>query len=254
VPEVQRDRVRIHYEIHGNGVPVVLLHGMGGSFEAGWQARGWVEPLTAAGCRVVGIDARGCGRSSRVEEPALLQGRPYVSDVLAVMDAEGVAGAHLIGYSMGAGHALGIALAAPQRVRSLVLGGLGGIALAMAGLYHEDARRTRERLVRAASMLGGLFAERDPYAPRYAAAYFEAIARDPLAAGALEQLAVPALLVVGDGDTAQGDFAALTVTQMLERRIPGARRLVLTGVNHGSCVRDTRFKAAVRQFLQEQEG
>ena len=253
MPEIDAGGVRLHFEAEGSGAPVLLLHGMGGSYATGWAATGWTTLLTGAGYRAIGLDARGCRHSSPIDEPELLRERPYIADVTRLLDALDVERAHVVGYSMGAGHALGLALAAPGRLRSITLGGLGGIALAMAGLFMESAAHSRERLVRSAALIGDRAAQRGASAPHYTAACFEALARDPLAAGALEQIALPALIVVGDGDTAQGDFAALAVTAMLERRIRRARRLVLNGVNHLTCVSDPRFKQAVLDFLAGQE-
>src|SRR5262249_10933373 len=136
MPDVTaHDGVRIHYEVEGAGTPVVLLHGMGGSYQSGWRERGWPEALVAAGYRVSGVDGRSCGESEHVGRAALLRNGPAVRDVGRVLDEVGVERAHVVGYSMGAGHALRLALTTPERLISAVLGGLGGIALAMAGLF-----------------------------------------------------------------------------------------------------------------------
>jgi non-heme chloroperoxidase len=139
MPDVLSDEVRIHYDVEGDGEPVVLLHGMGSSYATGWAERGWTAALTGAGFRVIGVDARGHGLSQEIEEPRLLRNGPCVGDLARVLDACGVERAHLAGYSLGAGQALRMAIERPERVCSLVLGGLGGIALAAAGLYHRSA-------------------------------------------------------------------------------------------------------------------
>jgi len=94
---VDHDGARIWYASYGAGSPVVLLHGgLGHSGNWGYQ----VPDLVAAGHRVVVIDSRGHGRSSR-------DARPYsydlmATDVLAVLDHAGVARAALVGWSDGA--------------------------------------------------------------------------------------------------------------------------------------------------------
>jgi len=105
------DGARIWYATYGSGPPVILLHGgLGHSGNWGYQ----VPALLGAGYRVIAIDSRGHGRSTR-------DARPYTyelmaSDVLAVMDALHLEKAALVGWSDGACIALVLAMRAPQRV------------------------------------------------------------------------------------------------------------------------------------------
>lgn len=247
-----RDGTRIHYETTGDGSPVLLLHGMGGSYRTGWVERGWSDLLVANGFRVIGVDARGCGESSSIDEPKSLQDRVFLSDIISVLDAAGATSVHAIGYSMGAGHALRLGLSHPERVRSLTLGGLGGIALAMAGFYHRSEANTRRFLQNGQVALERQASARPGLSARYVTAYFEALQQDALSEGDLELLTNPTLFCVGEGDTLQGDFAALTVTDVLSQRIPGARRIVFPGYDHGTLVAAPEFKATVLDFLSEQ--
>ncbi len=108
---VDHDGARIWYASYGAGPPAILLHGgLGHSGNWGYQ----VPDLVAAGYRVVVIDSRGHGRSTR-------DGRPFsydlmATDVLAVMDRAGVERAALVGWSDGAIIALILADKAPERV------------------------------------------------------------------------------------------------------------------------------------------
>ncbi len=108
---VDHDHARIWYASYGAGPPVILLHGgLGHSGNWGYQ----VPDLIAAGHRVVVIDSRGHGRSTR-------DGRPFsydlmATDVLAVMDRAGIERAALVGWSDGAIIALILADKAPERV------------------------------------------------------------------------------------------------------------------------------------------
>lgn len=245
MPHVVSDGLKIRYVVDGTGdATVLLLHGAGAGY-AMWERTGWPEVLTEAGYRVVGIDARGCGESDIVTEPRQLSCPYFVSDVSAVLDDCGVDRAHVFGYSMGAGQTLRLGIERPDRVRSMVLGGLGGIALANSGHYLTTAAHARERLVRSREML-----TRQPLRRDYFELYFEALARDPLTEPAFESIATPTVVVVGEGDTAQGEFAAFEVTKMLERRIPGSRRVVVDGVDHMTCIGDERCKKAVLEFLE----
>ncbi|TCK20386.1 alpha/beta fold hydrolase [Pseudonocardia endophytica] len=114
------DGVRICFETFGDdGDPaVLLLSGMGQTMDA-WEP-GFCERLAAEGRYVVRFDHRDAGRSASSPVGAPDYGVPELDgDPLRVLDALGVAAAHLVGLSMGAGIALTIAVSHPDRVRSL---------------------------------------------------------------------------------------------------------------------------------------
>src|SRR5882757_9694890 len=108
---VDHDGARIWYAAYGSGPPVILLHGgLGHSGNWGHQ----VPVLVAAGHRVVVIDSRGHGRSTRHSRPYMYE--LMASDVLAVMDALQVEKAAVMGWSDGACTALILAMQAPARI------------------------------------------------------------------------------------------------------------------------------------------
>lgn len=248
------ENISINFALEGSGgSPVLLLHGMGGSYQAGWVERGWPDALLRAGFSVIGMDSRGTGRSTPLEDPAAFRDGAFLGDITAVLDAAGAPRAHIVGYSMGAGHALRYGLANPGRVKSLTLGGLGGIALAMAGIYHRSAANTRRSLQDGRALVEVALRGRSDSLGRYAAGYFEALQQDALEPGALESLSVPVLLCVGEGDTRQGDFAAFAVTQTLCERIRGARRVVFPGRDHATLVPDESFQQTTIDFLSQHD-
>jgi len=115
VPEkegyVENDGARIWYATYGSGSPVFLLHGgLGHSGNWGYQ----VPALVAHGYRVLVIDSRGHGRSTRDESPYTYE--LMGSDVLAVMDTLNLERAALVGWSDGACTALILAAHHPLRV------------------------------------------------------------------------------------------------------------------------------------------
>ena len=111
---IDRDGARLWHATVGDGPPVVLLHGgLGHSGNWGHQ----VPALVAAGRKVVLIDTRGHGRSTR-------DGRPFhyaqlAADLRAVLDALAIERAPLVGWSDGACTALLLAREAPERVASV---------------------------------------------------------------------------------------------------------------------------------------
>ena len=116
MPSVEARGAEIYYETVGDGDPLVLVMGLGA------DSRGWAmqqAPLSEQH-RLVLIDNRGVGKSSIPSEPFTT--KEMAADVLAVMDAESIARAHVLGVSLGGAIAQELALAAPDRLRSLVLG------------------------------------------------------------------------------------------------------------------------------------
>jgi pimeloyl-ACP methyl ester carboxylesterase len=121
---VVRDGVRIHWMEAGDGVPVVLLHGYTSCNEAGWFSNGVAKEL-ARDHRVIGIDARGHGRSEKPHDPAKYPGDAMAADVIEVLDHLGVAKAHFHGYSMGGGIVAHLMARHPDRFISASFGGSG---------------------------------------------------------------------------------------------------------------------------------
>jgi pimeloyl-ACP methyl ester carboxylesterase len=117
---VNNDGVEIHYEVEGSGPPVLLMHGMGGSIN-NWVAAGYVEALRDK-LRLILVDSRGFGESSKPQTPADYTREAKVSDVVAVLDDLGLEKAHYWGYSMGASNGWAMGMLRPDRVDSLVLG------------------------------------------------------------------------------------------------------------------------------------
>jgi len=107
---VEHEGARIWYTTYGSGLPVILLHGgLGHSGNWGHQ----IPALVRGGYRVILIDSRGHGRSTRDARPFLYE--LMASDVLAVMDSLQLRKAGLVGWSDGAVIALILAMHAPGR-------------------------------------------------------------------------------------------------------------------------------------------
>jgi len=125
MPQLSHDGVEIAFFDQGEGEPIVLVHGFASTKEVNWIAPGWVPTLTGAGRRVIALDNRGHGASGKLYDPAAYHSAVMAEDVRALIDHLGLSRADVMGYSMGARISAFLALAHPDRVRSVVLGGLG---------------------------------------------------------------------------------------------------------------------------------
>jgi pimeloyl-ACP methyl ester carboxylesterase len=136
----RNDQIEIAYLDEGEGDPIVLIHGFASTAAINWVHPGWVTTLTKARRRVIALDNRGHGASSKPYDPAAYHSATMAEDVRALLDHLGIARADVMGYSMGARIASYLALSHPDRVRSLILGGLGSRLVDGAGLPTFGAR------------------------------------------------------------------------------------------------------------------
>src|SRR5262249_6529459 len=121
----QHDRVEIAYLDEGEGDPIVLVHGFASTKEVNWVQPGWVSGLNRTGRRVVALDNRGHGASSKLYDPTAYHSTTMADDVRALLDHLQIARADIMGYSMGARITAFLAVEHAERVRSAILGGLG---------------------------------------------------------------------------------------------------------------------------------
>jgi pimeloyl-ACP methyl ester carboxylesterase len=110
------DGVELYVEVHGDGDPVLLLHGWP---DSGLLWRDQVPRLAAAGFRVIVPDLRGFGRSGRPEGRDAYKLARSVADVATVLDAAGAPAAHVVGHDWGAALAWTVAMFLPDRVQTL---------------------------------------------------------------------------------------------------------------------------------------
>jgi len=251
LPYFLSEGMRIHYNVEGKGIPFVIPSY---DYEGRREGLGLTDDLIKAGYQVIGFDFRGSGQSQPATDPSQLRAGYAVRDCVALLDSLGVKEkAYFMGYSQGSGHSLCMALTHPERVRGLVLGGTGVGALSMAGLFFKSALLTRQRLVPWGENLTRNAKSVGEKQVKYWETYVEALQQDALEYGNLEAVTVPTIILVGDGDSTT-DSAAFYVTQMLEKRLPNAWRIVIEGTNHMTCAADPRFKEAVLAFLKQQSG
>jgi pimeloyl-ACP methyl ester carboxylesterase/predicted glycosyltransferase len=132
VGHVERDGVRVLYEVHGEGEPTLLLLPTWSIIHSRhWKAQ---VPYLARHFRVVTFDGRGNGGSDRPKDPEAYREEEFAADALAVMDATGTERAILVSLSLGSVRALLLAANHPERVSGSVF---IGPSLAIAPLLPE---------------------------------------------------------------------------------------------------------------------
>jgi pimeloyl-ACP methyl ester carboxylesterase len=121
MPFADNGGVRIHYEVEGQGPPLVLHHGF--AMDLGqWRLTGYVDALRPD-YRLILMDPRGHGASDKPHDAQAYRKRLTAADVIAVLDTLGVEKAHFFGYSMGGVIGFAVARFAPERLASLIVGG-----------------------------------------------------------------------------------------------------------------------------------
>lgn len=225
---------------------VILVHGFGSSHMVNWVNTQWTKTLTHAGYRVVALDNRGHGQSEKLYDPAAYSSQVMAEDVRRLMDHLDIPRAFVMGYSMGARISAHLALAHPQRLKALLLGGLGihlvegvglplGIADAMEAPSLDVLTDPMQRMFRA-------FADATKSDLKALAACIRG-SRQVLSVAEVGSIAVPTLVSVGTKDDVAGSGPELAAL------IPGAESFSIEGRDHNLAVGDKSHKRAVLDFL-----
>src|SRR6202167_4895094 len=125
MPQFTHGEVEIAYLDEGEGEPIVLVHGFASNKEVNWIYPAWVSALRRAGRRVIALDNRGHGASTKLYDPAAYHSALMADDVRALLDHIGLPRADVMGYSMGARNTTFLAMTNPEHMRSGILGGVG---------------------------------------------------------------------------------------------------------------------------------
>lgn len=128
-PEIGRtilaNGIQTNYHEHGQGEPVLLIHGSGPGV-TGWANWRLTIPALAENFRVIAPDIVGFGYTERPVDVQYNM-ETWLNHILGFMDALGIQKAHVVGNSFGGGLALAMAIRAPKRVERLVLMGSAGL-------------------------------------------------------------------------------------------------------------------------------
>ena len=246
MPSFHNGAVEIAYLDEGEGDPIVLVHGFASSKNVNWVYPAWVSELKKNGRRVIALDLRGHGESSKLYEPAQYSIEIMADETLKLMDHLKIDRADMMGYSMGGRITAYLGQTRPQRLRAAILGGIGiglikgggpgeNVAEALEAPSLDDVTDPVGRTFRA-------FADQTRSDRRALAACLRGSRRlmtEAEAAG----IAVPVLIAVGTADPIAGSAEALG------KIIPGSQVLDIPNRDHMRAVGDKVYKAGVLEFL-----
>ncbi|MBX3529748.1 MAG: alpha/beta hydrolase [Rhizobiaceae bacterium] len=248
MPFFAHDSFDLSYLDRGQGDTVLLIHGFASSVLVNWVNPGWVKTLEDAGYRAVAFDHRGHGQSSKSYDEADYTPKKMASDAVALLDHLSIPRAHVFGYSMGARVAAFTALEYPDRVATLILGGLGiglvegvgdwdPIAQALRADDPATVTHPRGKMFRA-------FADQTR-SDRLALAACIPGSRAELSMAEVGRITQPTLVAVGTKDDIGGPAAPLAAL------FPNGEAFAIEGRDHMLSVGDRSFKARALQFLKE---
>jgi pimeloyl-ACP methyl ester carboxylesterase len=249
MPKIDRDGVKIHYEVHGEGPPLILTHGYS-STSAMWK--GQVEALSKY-CRLVLWDMRGHGQSDYPDDPSAYSEALTVGDIAALLDEVGAGKAIVGGLSLGGYMSLAFYRAHPSRVAALLIidTGPGFKKDDAREVWNKRARDTAERFEREGlEVLKSASRERSTVSHRDAkglalAARGMLTQRDARVIEVLHEIDVPSLVVVGADDT-----PFLGASDYMAAKIPGAKKVVIPAAGHAVNIDQPQaFIDAVLPFL-----
>jgi pimeloyl-ACP methyl ester carboxylesterase len=227
------DQRRIAYQVRGDGQPLLLLAGQSNSHT-------WWDPVLDDfdGYRVITLDWRGTGASDKPDE--VYSTRGFAQDVVAVLDALGLARAHVYGTSMGGRVAQWLAIDHPERVDALILGctspgAAHGFERSQEIRKALAADRTQRVLLELMYTPAWLATNPAPYyvlgdtsMPSYAKGRHLVASNKHDAWDGLPGIQAPTLILHGSDDV----FSPAANAQLLADRIPNARAEVVHGARH----------------------
>jgi pimeloyl-ACP methyl ester carboxylesterase len=250
MPSFHNGSVEIAYLDEGEGDPIILIHGFASTKNVNWAYPTWVSTLTKAGRRVIALDNRGHGDSAKPYNPEDYHIGTMAGDVRALMDHLQIARADVMGYSLGGRIAAYLGHRDPQRLRTVIIGGLGmgliegggpseNVAAALEAVSLESVTDPMGRMFRA-------FADQTQSDRRALAACMRG-SRRLMTREEAASISVPVLIAVGTDDEIAGS------AHRLAEIIPRSKVLDIPNRDHMRAVGDRIYKEGVLNFLANQQ-
>lgn len=248
MPSFKNGAVELEYLDEGEGDPIVLVHGFASSKSVNWVYPTWVSELRKNDRRVIALDNRGHGESSKLYDSEEYHLGIMAGDVIALMDHLKIERADVMGYSLGGRMTAYLAQTQPRRIRSAILGGIGmglitgggpgeNVAKALEADSLDDVTDPVGRTFRA-------FADQTRSDRRALAACLRG-SRRLMTSEEAAQIAVPVLIAIGTSDEIAGSASEL------QEVIAGSQVLDIPNRDHMRAVGDRVYKAGVLAFLSE---
>ncbi len=258
MPYALSQGVRIHYEVEGQGTPLMLQHGFAATLWT-WRDFGYARELGKE-YQLILVDARGHGESDKPRDPEAYRADIIAGDYVAILDALKIEKAHYIGYSMGGNIGFKcLARYALPRFHSFIMGGSSPLRRPEAERRSSGFSRMLQEaaekgmglwLAEREKMVGTLTpAQRarqlanDPYA---LLAMQKATAVWPDAEDFLPKITIPILLFAGDADPSHARASEAV------RYLPNATFVSIPGLNHDQTLMHGEMVIPqIRKFLAE---
>lgn len=250
MPTLDRDGVKIHYEVHGSGPAILLSHGYSATSQM-WQ--GQIEPLSKSHTLIT-WDMRGHGQSDYPADQSAYSEEATIGDMSAILDKVGAKTAVVGGLSLGGYMSLAFNATHPERVRALLIidTGPGYRKDDARAVWNERAEKTAQSFERnGLERLKSQSKEMAMSTHRSSDGLIKAARgmlaqRDARVMESLPNIKAPSLVIVGGEDT-----PFIGPSEYMAGKIPGAQLIIIPHAGHSANIDQPHaFNAAVMSFVE----
>ena len=259
MPKIQSNGIQLYYEIHGEGQPLLFIHGLGSS------ARDWeyqVEEFSRS-YQVITFDLRGHGASDKPAGPYSMA--MFAADTVGLLGALKIEGPHVVGLSLGGGVAFQLGVDAPRLPRSLTI--VNSTPELLVRTFKDRLtvwQRTAIVQLLGMRKMGEVLSKRlfikpeqedirrtfvERWAENDRRAYLDSM-RALVGWSVAERIAsiqCPTLVIAADQD-----YSPLSLKQAYTARIPGAQLVTIPDSRHATPVEHpAEFNLVLAKFLKE---
>ncbi len=220
-----------HHIGKGQGEPLILLHGNGGSTE---YFRGQIDEFSRH-YHVYALDTRGHGKTPRGDAPFTIE--QFADDLLSFMDSHQIGKAHILGFSDGGNIAMAFALKYPDRVDKLILNG--------ANLNPKGVKRSVQIPIEIGYRIAKFFSRKSSSARLNAEMLGLMVNCPDLKQDELSRIKAPTLVIAGTHDIIKEDH-----TRLIAGNIPDSRLVFIEGGHFIAEKSPEEFNRAVLDFLK----